>query len=459
VKLAAAAVCATVVAVAIAIAEAQPNTGPLALAGWLADGIAAHGIPAGAASIGWLGAVVVGALRMFGRFGVTFVSFACAVAALALVALRARALAGDGQPARTAAACAPPLAALCMLDALRPGGGESSWAFAAAVAFVLDGVPSPARLGALAGLTVAWCNAGPEGLLAPALAGAVALGAWLDAPRRDASPDANPGGASPPEHAGAARMRWLAFAVAALGMLCTPATVAYPVAAFEALRLGDVANGIVATVPAVVAPHAYRAGLFVLLILALATGVRERGLRGALPVALAFVLGIASGALVPIFGVVAAPVVAADFRGLRLPPLAAPAVALLAILAIVFVSRGAPRTGTPAHPFELAERAAEEAGPHGTLFCANVDWCDVALANGERVVMDGRLAAAGDAARTTERTVVGLRHGWEAALARSGATGALVANDTSLATLLGMSRDWRGIASDDRATLYERTAR
>jgi hypothetical protein len=283
---------------------------------------------------------------------------------------------------------------------------------------------------------VVWCNAEPAGLLAPAFAVAVALGATLGAPA--------PG----------LRSRWYVAGLACGATLCTPAGFGFPAAAFEALRLGGSTGGILATAPSLTVPHAYHGGLFALLCLAFAVGVRASGLRGALPVVVAFVLALANGAFVPIFGIVAAPAVAASLRTVRLPVLLVPGAAVALIAAIAFV--GSVEPSSAGQPYELAARAVRSARPPATLFCANVDWCDGATARGERVVMDGRIAPYGPGARARQRAIESGGPGFTRALAASGATGVLVGRDTALATLFALLPDWRAAAADERATLFER---
>jgi hypothetical protein len=421
----------------VAVVSAHPNEGPLALQEWMARAIVAQGIPAGAASIGWLAALAGGFVTSFGGgFGRAALAGACAVAALLLVEARAR------------SPFAAPLAALCLLDALRAGGGAGTWLLAALVMLVLE-TPSKRNLVALGLLSVVWCNLEAAGLFAPLLALAVAVGSCCDA--------SSEGGGLAGRFE---RDRWIAVGVAALATLATPAGAGFLPAAFETLRLGDSAHRLAAAVPYNTAPDAYHAGFFVLLALALASGIRAWGLRDALPVAVACVLGLSTGAFVPVFGVVAAPVVAANLRGLRgswiASPLAGLLAAAVALAAVALVARSAP---APAQPYELAAREAAAAGPHGVLLCSVIDWCDVAVAGGERAILDGRIAPYGDAARTTQRTVATVARGWERELAASGTTAVLASNDSALATLLGLSTGWRDVARDDRATLFEKGGR
>jgi hypothetical protein len=422
-----------IAAVCSAIVLATPSYGSAALQSGLARAILAHGIPAGAASLGWLGALALRAASLGGVWLPAFASAAFAATALILVDARERAL-GRGRSTGLSAS----LAALCLLDGLHSGGGAGAWCCAALALLVLE-VPSRRNVAVYAALTLAWCNLEPQGLLALAFACAVALGASL-------------------ERANGLRLRWATVAAAALATLCTPAGAGFPRAAFEELRLGGAAAGIVTTVPAITAPHAYPLGLLALLVLALAFGSRERGLRGALPLGLAFVLALANGAFVPLFGIVAAPLVVAGFRGARRPSMPALSFGLAgaAALAVAFVARAAPAAQTAAQPFALAAREAVRGGPRARLFCANVDWCDVASADGERVVMDGRIAVSGAPARAAQRTIVVAKPGWERALARSGATAVLAATDSALATLLNLSGSWREVERGERATLFER---
>ncbi len=427
-------------AIAVAFLRAAPNAGSLALGVWLAQTVAAHGVPLGAASLGWLGALAGAPVAALGRPAVAAVSAALTLLALGLVERRANRL-GAG----SAAVLAGVLAAACMLDALRPGADVASWCWAALALLLLD-VPTRRYGVAFALGTVAWCNADPTGLLAPALAVAVALGATLDAFDRTA--------AFATATAAFVRARWYVAALACAATLCTPAGVRFPAAAFDALRLGGSTRGILVTAPSFTAPYAYHAGVFVLLCLAFASGIRGRGLRGALPVVVTFVLALANGAFVPIFGIVAAPAAVASLRTMRVPAFVVPAAALGLIAAIAIVVGVEPKaTGDPS---ELAARTGRGGTPAGTLFCANVDWCDVAAARGGRVVMDGRIAPYGRSARRRQRAIESGGTGFPRALAASGATGVLAGNDTALATLFALLPGWRAAARDERATLFER---
>ena len=427
------------VAVVVACVEAPPNPGARALQAHLAASVA-RGMPTGAVSLGWLGASVGSFVASFGAGAGALAAAACILIALGLVERRAAAAV-----AQRIAVLAVPLAALCAIDALRPAAGALAMAFTA-LAMMLLAVPSRRDAIAYTIATVAWCNLEPAGLLAPLFAVAVAAGASLDAPRlRDAACEAT------------LRTRWFVAVAASLATCCTPAGIGFQAAAWDALRLGDAARGIAAVVPSVTAPHAYHVGLFAVLTLALAVGVRGRGLREAVPAAAAFVLALANGAFVPLFGIVAAPAIVAALRDVRLPPFAAPSAAIVAVCAVAFAARAdASASATARQPYALAARAVRDDGARGTLFCANVDWCDVATAGGERVVMDGRIAPYDDAARAMQRAIAGAGRGFDRALATSGATAVLAASDSPLATLLALTPGWRVADRDDRATLFER---
>jgi hypothetical protein len=473
--------------VVIAVARAAPNAGPLALAGRLARETLQRGVPGGAESLGWLGACAMDLVSSLGSVAVVCASVACAAGAFALVEFRSQAATSAAPPDFPAAPVATPekrvstselaesaplqflaapLAALCTLDALAPGAGTGAWLAWACVLILLDR-PSRGKLAALGAATVLWCNLEPEGLLAPLAALAVAFGATLDAASRWSSAAVQSAAAGAMLDAGnrltrgaALRHSWLAALIAVAATCCTPAGFGFAPAALVALRLGHAARGIVASSPAAVAPHAYPAGVAVVVAFALAAGLRTRGLREALPVVLAFLLALANGAFLPLFGIAAAPAIVAGLRRIartrRLPAMLAPALAAAAACAIV---SAASATAREDGPISLARREAAAHAPRGVLFCAKVAWCDVALAAGERVVVDGRVAPYGAAALDEQRTIVAVGSGWRGSLRRSAATAALAAKDTALATLLGLSPEWRLAARDGQAVLFERAAR
>jgi len=456
------------------VARATPDVGPIALAGRLMRETLDGGVPLGAASLGWLGAFAMTLVSSLGSGAVVCASAACALGAFALVEFRSRAGASADQPAVGAAPpavraalpeapgtgrlklLAPPLAALCALDAFAPGGGMGAWLAWAFVLVLLDRPTGP-KLAALAGATVLWCNLEPEGLLAPLAALAVAAGATFDraSRRTDAAADSGQAG----EGAPSLRRSWLAALIAIAAACCTPAGFRFAPAALVALHLGPAARGISASSPGAIAPHAYPAGLALAVAFALAAGVRARGLREALPVLLVFVLALASGAFLPFFGIAAAPAIVAGLRKIvrrrSLPALLAPGLAAAAAAAIVIAASATARGDAPT---SLARREAAEHAAGGVLFCAQPVWCDVARAAGERVVVDGRLAPDDATALDEQRTVVALVPGWRASLRRSGATAVLAAKDSGLATLLGLSPAWRAAARDGQHVLYERAA-
>jgi hypothetical protein len=276
------------------------------------------------------------------------------------------------------------------------------------------------------------------------------------------------------------RRSWLAVLIALAAACCTPAGFGFAPAALVAVGLGHAARGIIATSPAAIAPHAYPAGVAVLIAFALAAGLRARGLREALPVVCAGILALANGAFLPFFGIAAAPAIVAGlrkssherswpapFRGTRVRPaflrpvfhvtaLLAPALAAAAATAIVFSASATARDDSS---IGLARREAAAHSPRGILFCAKAAWCDVAFAAGERVVVDGRLAPYDATALDEQRTIVALGPDWRQSLRRSGATAVLAARDSALATLLGLSPGWRVAARDGQHVLYERLAR
>ena len=441
-------------AIVAATAFAPPDSAALALARFTGAQIARdHSIPlhlgaetftaAGAYSggLGWLGAF---GTELLSRHGLaSFATILAALVAFALVEMRARRAAG-----RIFALAAGALAAACAPGSLGVAGGIVSAAFAAAVAYVLER-PGPRATASATALTVLWCNVAPEGLLAPLIALCLAAEATF-------------GGRS------LAERRWAraAFAGTALATLATPAFLAFPGLALEALRIDRALDGIVSLHPVDVAPIAYRVGFTLAVFAALALGL-QRGREGSIPLLVfAAMLALANGAFVVVFGVLVAPLLAGSAAAAfpRAARLAGGSMrgdlAVAGGLILLAVGLGAYAGARPAPlppGFELAARLAADGVPH-RLYCYNVDWCGQALAGAPavRVFMDGRIAAYPDAVRELQRDIVRLKGHWRKVLDDDRIDALLVRRDRPLATIVALSPAWHVVASDPSTVLYER---
>jgi len=443
-------------AIAAAASVAHPDAGAVALARAFGSAILRdRAIPmhlgaqtftapsASTGGVGWLGALAIELLARSGRATAAFATIVTALATFALVGARAQRRAGW-----LFAPAAVALAAACALGSLGVAGGIVTAAFAAALALVLER-PGPRAAAAATVLAVVWCNVAPQGLLAPAIALCAALEAAI---------------ASAP----AERRRWAWFACAgtALGTLATPALLAYHALAFEGLRVDRALEGIVAFHPIDVAPLAYRVGFMCAVLAAIALGLQR---PASVPLFLAAaLLALANGSYVVVFGVLAPPLLAASAAAL-LPRVAAfdarsaSAAGFCAAFAVVVAAAGAwwasERPAPSAPGYDLAAAVAQGGKPH-RLLCADVDWCDAALAASPAIAVfaDGRVAAYPPAVLKRQADTVQLKASWRRTLDRDRVDAILARKNRSFAGLVGMSPGWHEVASDDAAELFERAA-
>jgi hypothetical protein len=360
---------------------------------------------------------------------------AAALAALvgfALVGVRARRLAD--MPAALAAVA---VAVLCSADLLHAGSGIANLAFAAGLLLALE-VATPAGAIVATLLAVAWCNVAPQGLLAALFAGAWALGRSFERPRD-----------------GSARIAWTAAFGCVLATLATPAGLAFPAVACEALHVDRGLVGLVPMHPFEVAPLAYRAGFMLVVLGALGLGARFR--TADVPVlAVAFLLSLANGVYLPLLGAVAGPALGSAARGTILRVVAA----ALAFAVAALVMGGAAQAGrTNAHePYELVGRLRADGAPH-RLFCSSLAWCSAASAAGLlrlHVYLDERVELYPAPMRDVQRTIARARPGWRAELAHAGIDTIVVGRREALAALLALDPRWRQSDADGRAIVFVR---
>jgi hypothetical protein len=435
--------------VVVVTVSALPAWPQILLAGRYGALVARDGLAQ--AGVGWLGDLWAWASAPGGTPLVLLAAAAAALAAFALTEARARRYGG-----RACALAASVVAFCCSLDAIRAGGGGASLALAAALAFVLDR-PTPRTPLYASLLALLWCQIAPEGLLAPFVAAAFALGATFDGEAQRS----------------ARRYAWMAVAGCALATLATPSLAAFPAHAFAALRIDRAFDGIVALHPIDTAPTAYRIGFtaIVLAFLAFGTGARLC-VRDATLVVGGALYALANGAGLGIFGVLAAPVLARaayDALGLRAHrdgdlgisdgAGATAAVALALVLASAFAPRADAALAN--QPYALAQRVPRSGAPHH-FACADVDWCDYVAATGPpgtTVLLDGRLDRASAADVAAQRTFSHASHGWRALLDARRIDAVLVRHDRAIATLLALRGDWRSVAVNGGAELFVRVAR
>jgi hypothetical protein len=393
--------------------------------------------------IGWLGAVANELLARAGHGYALFATMLAALVAFAFVELRARRAGG-----RWLALGAVVLAGSCAPGSLGIAGGITTAAFAAVLAYVLE---RPSRTAAIVAtvLAVVWCNVAAEGLLAPAIAACFAAATTLRGGTGD-------------------ERRWSRFAClgTALALLATPAFLSYPLYALGTLRLDRDLFGVVAYHPIDVAPLAYRVGFTAMVLAGLALGLqRDRG--ASIPLfAAAAILALMNGAFVIVFGVLAAPVLAASaaaaypyFDKLSTGSLRgdiASGVAAVALAAGLVAVAAAPAT---APGYALAASLASDGRSH-RVFCYDVDWCDVAISGAPLVSVfaDGRVAAYPSTVLSRQRDIVAMKNHWRSAIERYKVDTMILRNDRPLTTMISMAPGWSVVASDSAASVFERAA-
>ncbi len=442
--------------VAAAVARAPADTSALAAAALFTHQSLAHGAIAvrfgtetaasGAFSggIGWLGATLLTALAAAPRALVAVTSASIVVTSL-LVESRARRFSNPA--AALVAAC---IAVLCMCDAGHEAGPLPAPLLLAGLLVLLD---RPTLRGALlaTGLTTLWCNLSPSGVLAPIFALAVAAGMWSDRMR---------GQRLPP---GQLRAAWFTTVGTCAATLMTPAGSAYPALALRCLDLGGAFGGNVDAAPYVNAPVAYGVGLLLVLVLALAVGLRTQGFTAAIPALVALAFGLGDGNELPLVGVVVAPLLAAGAAPL-VRPAAWPRFVLGAACIAVIVANVAPGDRA-AH----ARRSASAAAPLAVqaaampavrrLFCARPAWCTYAVAAGGSVLIDGRIDEAPNNVRAAQRDIAGADATWQHLALRYRVDALLVSDDSTLASLARLSPQWRVEATQNHTALFVRQGR
>jgi len=445
-------------AVILSIARSSP-TAAFAFERWYGERIAHGGImlhlgaetfaarDSWSGGLGWLGAFADYAVSLGGRAATLLATMGGALVMLALVEERARRAAGA-----LVALGAVLLVTACSIDGLRPGGGLESAVFAAALALLLER-PGPRAALLATGIAIVWCNTGPQGLFASAIALAFAAGAVIE--RRDIS-----------------QRYWaiVAFAGAAVATLATPAFFSYPALAFEGLRIDRAFQGLVAFHPSEVAPLAYRAGFMLIVFVALIAGAPRRAAGEAILVCFATLLALANGAYLPVFAVLVAPSLARSvasswprLSAMRLGWTKLVALGTICVLAVAMLA-GAATTGL--RPVSAASEIAplvqllDRDGRTHRLYCATPDWCGEAIAAGApgvSVLMDGRIYAYPFEVRAMQLRITALKAHWRRDLSLERIDALLLRRDRAMATLMAATPGWRVAGSSATATLFERT--
>jgi hypothetical protein len=390
---------------------------------------------AGTAALGWLTNVLEALFERAGGTAALALSSACAlVGALALVELRARRNASE-----FFAFAASAFAAATFLSNLRSGSGAFGWLVAAA--FVLA-VTSRRPLGAVCAvlLAVLWCNLSSVGFFAPWLALCVALGRTLDE------------SASAPE----TRWAWLAVAGCAIALFLTPGGTAF-------VTLAPLAFHVAGTpAPASVAPLAYRIGFSACLLVATFFGLRGCAKGDILATLAMLIVALLDGRILPLFGIVAAPVLAqAAMRALRSVPVRIESGLSLAFVAVVaFGGWSAARaSASDTVPRDVLAALSSDGRAHRVL-CTRLEWCGSALAAGDShltVFMDQREAAYPQKVREDQHSIASAAGNWRSKVRGFDIDAIVVDRHVSLAGLLELGDGWARRGEQGDARLYVRT--
>ena len=450
-------------------AELRVN-GPLATA--FGPETAAMG--ADGAALGWLATYAQATLAATPLgIGATAAAAAwCALGTFAFVAWRSmRLLRGRRGACETRYVLGALALVFCSsLDALHVGGALTASFFAAVLLLALD-LATPVGIAAVGIVTVLWCNADPTGVLAPIFALARAIGCYLDARRSRATTNG-----------------LVAAAIACLATLATPEELRFPALAVAALQWQSDLNAAIAWAPAALAPQGYRIGFFASVVVALALGLRARGMRDALPGLVGIVVALTNGALVPLAAIVAAPTLAAAAASLRsgartgeessasrradvandrrvgsFPTPKGMVLTGLTILAlsIAFGFASRPRLLADARrvtdPMPALRAVARVRGIRRIAY-ADLAWCDDAVALGLRVLADRRIGAMPQAVGRAQTAIARARSRWRRDADAFGVDAIVVGSNATLATLLS-AEGWRRVGAGERVAAYVRSER
>jgi hypothetical protein len=389
-------------------------------------------------ALGWLTSVLEAFFeRAGGLVAVTLTSACALIGALALVEFRARRSASEFFAFAAAA-----FAGATFLSSLRTGSGALGWLVAAAFVLALTARRPIGAVSAVL-LAVLWCNLSAAGFFAPCLAACVAAGRTLDERANARAP--------------ATRTAWLAVAGCVLALFLTPAGAAFVTLAPLAFHFGGAPG------PVSVAPLAYRIGFSACLLAATFFGLRGCAKGDILATLGMLVVALLDGRLLPLFGIVAAPVIAqAAMRAVR-PPSAALASALsCAFIAVVaFGGWSAARSSaSDAAPRDVVAALSSDGRAHRVL-CTRLEWCGSALAAGDShlaVFMDQREAAYPPKVRDDQHSIASASSTWRAKVRGFDIDAIVVDRHASLAGLLELGDGWARRAEQGDARLYLRAA-
>jgi hypothetical protein len=400
--------------------------------------------------IGWFGELVTYLANAAAGFGgLAAIGGVLVVATLALIEFRARPRTGD-----VLSLAAMILAAFCFLDALRPGGGAAHWICAAAFLLVLERARGWSIFITVA-IAAIWANVAPDAILAPFIAGLVAIGRVAD--RR-----------LPP--AALVRMSLVVLGCAA-ALLLTPEGLDYLWKAPFAAHLDRGLSAVIPFAPKLVAPRAY-ATLFAILVMGAALGSRHCRWEDRFLFAGAIGLAFWNGEYLPLAGIVAAPIVVGTVVRFApqffAPPssrgrLANGLVAAIAIVLALGFAGSTParvaRAAVQREPAEAVISRVAAAGREHRLFCLVVDWCNYAAGFGNvRVLMDGRVERADPAALEAQQAIARVKPAWKNELAQRGIDAVVAHRADAVAQLLAFAPGWEATDLQDGVILFERVS-
>lgn len=392
------------------------------------------------------GAIYAAAL---GRFGYAFVLAMCAAmtgAAALLVAWRARTRGTSDWHAALAAI----LFSLCITGRVGVSLDPIGWVCAAAFCLMLDRKDTAGAINALAVVAV-WSLLQGGATLAPVIAGAALLGAWLDARRFDANVRRAAAIAAGSLLLGALQLHaapWHAYGAHAL----------YLDAFDPGAQRDRIWNGGI-SVPGL--------GFAGLLTVAAWYGVRRRGRAGDAAAFFALLLlALADARNLPYFGIVAAPIVAdaaaSFYLNARTFPTGSVRQYFVTFCACAFafiatITSTEPKVPiwpeSPEQPSALLARIARDGRAH-VLICQQPRWCDGASLAFPRIrpVLDDRAGAAPLPDRRLQADVTNARGRWRSELRAKGVDAIITRDDAGIADLL-LASGWREAASEDSRIL------